>query len=73
MLLQPAYVDGTRIVHLTHTSLVVESLCGEQAELHGEPDLAVICDECLAIALTSGADVSWLMDTGREAALPLAA
>ena len=47
MLLEPGYAEGTRVVHLTHTTLVVEALCGEQAELHGEPDLAVLCDECL--------------------------
>ena len=38
MLLEPGYAEGTRVVHLTHTTLVVEALCGEQAELHGEPD-----------------------------------
>ncbi len=58
MHLQSAHVAGTRIVHLTHTTLVIESLCGEQVESHGEPDLPVMCDECLTIALLDGSDVS---------------
>jgi hypothetical protein len=74
MLLQPAYAAGTRILHLTHTSLIVESLCGEEVGFHGEPDLAVICDECIAIAVVAGADASsWLPDIVRESVLPLAA
>ena len=31
----------------THTSLVSDALCGEESiGFHGEPELAVICDEC---------------------------
>ena len=74
MQLQPAHVAETRIVHLTHTTLVIESLCGEQADIHGEPDLPVLCDECFVIALRAGADVSsWLTDIAGEVVLPLAA
>ena len=54
MLLEPAHAEGTRVVHLTHTTLVVEALCGEPADLHGEPDLAVLCDDCLEHARALG-------------------
>ncbi len=58
MLLHAGHVDGTRIVHLTHTRLCAEGLCGETVELDGEPDLALICDECLELAVVAGVDVT---------------
>jgi hypothetical protein len=78
MNLQPAHADGTRVVHLTHTTLVVEALCGELTDVHGEPDLAVLCDECLEHARLMGVDVEiWLsrveIVVEADAQLPLAA
>lgn len=58
MLLQPGHIEGERTVHMTHTSLVAESLCGEQVSLDGEPDLATVCADCLELARAAGADVS---------------
>ena len=74
MLLEPGYAEGTRVVHLTHTTLVVEALCGEQAELHGEPDLAVLCDECLEHARALGVAVEIrITEVHIDVQLPLAA
>lgn len=58
MLLVTAHSDGLTIVHLTHTTLVHEGICGELVTHHGEPDLATICEDCLAAALSLGKDVS---------------
>lgn len=46
MRLTPGYVDGAWTVHLTHTSLVHEALCGAVVDCDGEPDGARICLEC---------------------------
>jgi hypothetical protein len=77
MLLEPGYAEGTQTVHLTHTTLVVEALCGGLADLHGEPDLPVLCDECLDHALLLGVDVQvWLTVAENDdpaTQLPLAA
>ena len=74
MLLEPGYAEGTRVVHLTHTTLVVEALCGEPAGLHGEPDLAVLCDECLEHARALGIDIEvWVTEVQIDVQLPLAA
>jgi len=55
------HVEGTRIVHLTARSFLVESLCGEVVGLDGEPDVAVICEECHALAVEAGGDhESWV-------------
>jgi hypothetical protein len=71
---EPGYAEGTRVVHLTHTTLVVEALCGTSVELHGEPDLGVICDECLELARAQGADPSgWVTKVEVKMRLPLAA
>ena len=40
------YTEGSRVVHLTARSFIVEALCGESVHLDGEPDLAVICEDC---------------------------
>jgi hypothetical protein len=40
------HIDGSRIVHLTTHSFLVEALCGESVHLDGEPDIAVICEDC---------------------------
>jgi hypothetical protein len=74
MLLEPAHAEGTRVVHLTHTTLVVEALCGEPVALHGEPDLAVLCDECLEHACALGVDIEvWITEVQIDVQLPLAA
>lgn len=52
----PAHVDGSRIVHLTRTTLLVEALCGETIVFDGHPDLAVICEECDLLAREAGGD-----------------
>jgi hypothetical protein len=57
VLLHAGHLKGTRVVHLTHTTLVLEGLCGDAVDLHGEPDLAVICLECLELARAVGADL----------------
>jgi hypothetical protein len=58
VLLVTAHTDGLTVVHLTHTALVHEGICGEPVTHHGEPDLATICDDCLTFALALGEDVS---------------
>jgi hypothetical protein len=74
MLLEPGYTEGTRVVHLTHTTLIVEAFCGEPAGLHGEPDLAVLCDECLEHARALGVDIEvWVTEVQIDVQLPLAA
>ncbi len=78
MLLEPAHAEGTRVVHLTHTTLVVEALCGEVADLHGEPDLPVLCEACLEHARHLGVDVGvWVtaleITNSIDVPLPLAA
>jgi hypothetical protein len=74
MLLEPAHAEGTRVVHLTHTTLVVEALCGEVADLHGEPDLAVLCNECLEHARAFGVSVEIrITEVQIDLQLPLAA
>lgn len=59
---------------LTHTSLVVEALCGADIRFHGEPDVAVICVECLEVADSHGIDATaWSRETLVTVRLPLAA
>jgi hypothetical protein len=50
------HVEGMRIVHLTTRSFLVESLCGETVGVDGEPESAVICEECHALAVAAGGD-----------------
>ncbi len=73
MLLVPCHVEGTRVLHLSHTALVVEALCGIEADAHEAPDLAVICEECLEHALFLGADVGAFVEIALPQRLPLAA
>lgn len=40
------HTEGSRTVHLTAHSFLVEGLCGEPVSLDGEPDIAVICEDC---------------------------
>jgi|KBSMisStaDraftv2_1062788.scaffolds.fasta_scaffold2103217_1 hypothetical protein len=74
VLLAACHGAGTRTLHLSHTTLVVEALCGIEADHHGEPDLAMICDQCLEQALLLGADISlWFDQATNRQLLPLAA
>jgi hypothetical protein len=74
MQLAAAHDEGSSTLHLTHTTLFAEALCGERVGLHGEPELALICEHCLAEADVAGADVSlWLERVEVVVALPLAA
>ena len=82
MLLASAHAEGMRVVHVTHTTLVLEALCGEQVAFHDEPELSVVCDECLELARALGADLeTWVSGAGvqsdaqveSDAQLPLAA
>jgi hypothetical protein len=74
MIVEPGHADGTRTVHLTHTTLVVVALCGETIDSHDHPDLALICEECFALAQAGGADVSlWITEIQIQAVFPLAA
>jgi len=74
MRLQPGHAEDSRTVHLTHTILVVEALCGEEIVFQGEPDIAVICVECLEVAICHGIDVTtWSIEPLGAVKLPLAA
>jgi hypothetical protein len=49
------------VVHLTHTTLVGDALCGAEVASLGFPDLAVICGECDQLAVEAGGDrAEWL-------------
>jgi hypothetical protein len=50
------HIEGSRIVHLTAHSFLVEALCGEPVHLDGEPDIAVICVDCDRLGRESGGD-----------------
>ena len=61
MAFQPGYLGEERIVHLTISTLVAEALCGTTVDADGEPDLALLCEECdrLATAAAGPATVTW--------------
>lgn len=76
MRLTPGYLDGAWTVHLTHTSLVHEALCGALVDCDGEPDGARICLECAELSLaheTGLSDVPAPADLLPVEPLPLAA
>jgi hypothetical protein len=50
------HTEGSRIVHLTARSFFVEALCGEPVGLDGEPDIAVICEDCDRLGREAGGD-----------------
>jgi hypothetical protein len=54
MLLRTGHGTTGCTVHLTHTSLVQDALCGEDVSYHGEPDQPVICQSCERIASDLG-------------------
>jgi hypothetical protein len=74
MQLAAGHHEGSPTLHLTHTTLFAEALCGARVSLQGEPEHALICEHCLAEADAAGADVSlWLERVEVVVALPLAA
>jgi hypothetical protein len=57
------HVETSMTVHLTQSSFLTEALCGEPVELDGEPDLAVICEDCDRFACEAGGDPDgWVAD-----------
>jgi hypothetical protein len=62
-------------VHLTHTTLVCEALCGEEEPVvwDGEPDAAVICSACDELARALGLDPAAWMRVEAELVLQRAA
>ena len=58
MRIETGFADGSAIVHLTHTALVADALCGEAVAFSGLPDLAVICDECSRLAGAAAVDLA---------------
>ena len=61
------------MLHLSHTRLLAESLCGTTVDLDGEPELPMICDDCLQHATALGADVGQWFDDRDTPQLLLAA
>ena len=51
-----AYVETSRVVHLTPASFLLEALCGEAVELDGKSDVPVICEDCDRLAREAGGD-----------------
>ena len=61
------HIEGSRLVHLTVRSFLVEALCGEPVHLDGEPDLAVICEDCDGLGREAGGDpAEWVHRRGRR-------
>jgi len=74
MLLAPCHAAGTRVLHLSHTTLIAEALCGTMVDNDGEPDTPVVCDDCLEQSLARGLDLSlWVRIASRPQELRLAA
>lgn len=68
------HIEGSRIVHLTARSFLVEALCGEAACLDGEPDIAVICEECDKLGREAGGDPgTWVAEATVRVELRVAA
>ena len=56
------HTEESRIVHLTARSFLVEALCGEPLQLDGEPDIAVICEDCDRLGREAGGDpAEWVV------------
>ena len=56
------HIEGTRVVHLTARSFLVEAVCGEIVGFDGEPEIPVMCDECHSLAVAGGGDPSaWVV------------
>jgi hypothetical protein len=66
MRLEAGFAQGSSVVHLTHTTLSLDALCGhdEPIGFHGEPDLAVICEDCDRIGRELAGDpAGWMRIT----------
>lgn len=60
MAFQPGYLGEERVVHLTISTLVAEALCGTTVDADGEPDPALLCEECDRLATAAGpSNVTW--------------
>ena len=69
-----ACTEGTRVVHLTSRSFLVEALCGEPVHLDGEPDIAVICEDCDRLGREAGGDPDeWVTEAAIDVELRAAA
>jgi hypothetical protein len=52
----------------------VEALCGEPVQLDGEPDIAVICEDCDHLGREAGGDPGeWVTDAAVRVELRAAA
>jgi hypothetical protein len=63
MRVETGFRDGSAVVHLTETTLCHEPLCGQEELVAylGEPDSAVMCEECDRRARALGLDPqAWL-------------
>ena len=68
------HTEGSRVVHLTARSFLVEALCGEPVHLDGEPDLAVICEDCDRLGREADGDpCEWVSGADVRVELPAAA
>ena len=68
------HTEGSRIVHLTAHSFLVEALCGERIHLDGEPDIAVICEDCDRLGREADGDPGeWVSVAAVRVELPAAA
>jgi hypothetical protein len=68
------HTEGSRVVHLTEYSFLVEALCGEPVHLDGEPDRAVICEECDRLGREADGDPGeWVSGGDVRVELPAAA
>jgi hypothetical protein len=74
MELYAGHTGESRIVHLTTHSFLVEALCGEPVHLDGEPDVAVICEDCDRLGREAGGDhAEWVTGTAIRVELRAAA
>lgn len=70
----PGHVECSRIVHLTARSFLMDALCGESVHLDGEPDIAVICEDCDRLGGEVGGDPGeWVTDAAVRVELRAAA
>ena len=74
MELYAGHIDGSRVVHLTARSFLVEALCGVPVYLDGEPDIAVICERCDHLGREAGGDPGeWVAEATVRVELRVAA
>ena len=68
------HTDGSRTVHLTTHSFFAEALCGEPVHLDGEPDIAVICEDCDRLGREAGGNPDeWVTEAAIHVELRAAA